>query len=83
MEIIFNNLQLNKVLDEILDTRLKPTDEIPVGQLRNECKKRNLSDKGLKVNYIAVVFCCIMIPRCRTTKCLGNSDCADPYAQDR
>ena len=46
-------LQLNKVLDDEFDVHNTPIEELSVPQLRYECEKRRLEDKGLKV----IIFC--------------------------
>ena len=56
LKTVYRNLKLSQVLDDVIDTRFTPIEEISVVQLRAECLERGLSDKGLKVNYKLLTF---------------------------
>ena len=52
LHLLYQKLQLNKVIDNEFDVHNTPIEELSVPQLRHECEKRRLDDKGLKVTYV-------------------------------
>ena len=51
LKMVYRRMKLVEVLDDTIDVRFTPVEELSVIQLRSECLERGLSDQGLKASY--------------------------------